>query len=66
MTVRELIEHLQTLDPELRVFTKGYEGGFEDAHFNGAVRNFILDYHTQWWNGPHDEHEGGDTKGIVL
>jgi hypothetical protein len=66
MTVKELIAHLQTLDPELRVFTKGYEGGFEDAHFNGAVRNFILDYHKQWWNGPHDEHERGDTKGIVL
>jgi hypothetical protein len=31
MTVKELIEQLQQLDPDLRVFTRGYEGGYEDA-----------------------------------
>jgi len=30
MTVKELIKHLSELDPELPVFTYGYEGGYND------------------------------------
>ena len=30
MTVKELIEQLQTLDPDLHVFVQGYEGGYND------------------------------------
>ena len=31
MTVKELIEQLQTLDPDLHVFVRGYEGGYDYA-----------------------------------
>jgi hypothetical protein len=67
MTVKELIEHLQTLDPELRVFTRGYEGGYEDAGAPVTIRNFILNYHEQWYYGPHEiTDEYSDIKGIIL
>ncbi len=29
MTVKELIEQLIQLDPDLHVFTQGYEGGYD-------------------------------------
>jgi hypothetical protein len=31
MIVKELIEQLQQLDPELLVFVDGYEGGYDDV-----------------------------------
>ena len=67
MTVKELIEKLQALDPDLRVFTKGYEGGYEDARIRDDIRNFKLDQYQEWYYGPHEiVEEGGDVKGIVL
>jgi len=67
MTVKQLIEHLQTLDPELRVFTRGYEGGYEDADAPATIREFKLNYYGAWCYGPHEVvEEGGDVKGIVL
>lgn len=70
MTVKELIQHLQQLDPDLRVFTAGYEGGYEDATIS-RVRDFELNYHTEWYYGPHelvvDENTNKQTvKGIIL
>ena len=38
MTVKELIEQLQTLDPDLHVFTNGYEGGYEDVVSVGGAK----------------------------
>ena len=32
MIVKELIEYLQTVDPELKVFIKGYEAGYNDVN----------------------------------
>ena len=72
MKVKELIEQLQQLDPDLHVFTTGYEGGFEDVVQVGNVKEFALNYHTQWYYGPHieaePEHRDSYTivKGIVL
>lgn len=75
MTVKELIEQLQTLDPDLRVFTSGYEGGYEDAGPISGIKEIALKYNTEWWYGPHIEAEPsllGPThsfevvKGIVL
>lgn len=54
MTVKELIEKLKEVDPELRLFVRGYEGGVDDAGF-GQVSNFALDYHTDWYYGSHLE-----------
>ena len=72
MTVKELIAELQTLDPDLRVFTSGYEGGYEDAGPISDIKEIALKYNTDWWYGPHveaqTEHRDSYTivKGIVL
>ncbi len=54
MTAKELIEALQALDPETRIFTKGYEGGLEDASPVSIVEEVALDVNKKWWYGPHD------------
>jgi hypothetical protein len=72
MTVKELIEQLQTLDPDLRVFTQGYEGGYEDVVSVGAIREIALNYHDEWYYGPHVEAEAEHkdnyeiVKGVIL
>jgi len=72
MTVKELIEQLQTMDPELYVFTDGYEGGYEDVVSVDNVREIALNYHDEWYYGPHidaeDEHRNTHpiVKGIIL
>ena len=44
MTVKELIEQLQQLDPDLHVFVRGYEGGYDDA---GPIINIVfITYNT--------------------
>ena len=53
MTIKELIEQLQQLDPETHVFVKGYEGGLEYAELKGPAMDIALDVHSEWWYGPH-------------
>ena len=48
MTVKELIEQLQTLDPDLHVFVQGYEGGYDDVGPISNVIDIALDVHTEW------------------
>ena len=55
MTVKELIEQLQTLDPDLHVFTTGYEGGYEDVVSVGGAKEIALDVHTEWYYGKHED-----------
>lgn len=64
MTVKELIEKLQTVNPELMVFIKGYEGGYEDAKFTGEAYDFTLDYHKEWWYGPHKKNTDAELNPI--
>jgi len=72
MTVKELIEQLQTLNPDLHVFTSGYEGGYEDVVSVHNIREVALNYNTEWYYGPHieaeAEHKDSYTivKGVVL
>lgn len=74
MKVGELIEHLQQLDPELHVFVRGYEGGYNDAGPVNSPSNFALDFHDEWYYGDHEvaDYYGVDlekytiVKGIVL
>ena len=75
MTVAELIENLKTMDPELRVFTAGYEGGYNDVVFNPTIRDIALNFHSEWYYGEHEavdviHSETKETheivKGIVL
>lgn len=71
MTIKELIEQLQTLNPELRMFTEGYEGGYDDIN-HIEERNVSLNVHKQWYYGKHDIFRDGDenryetVKGIIL
>lgn len=53
MKVKELIEYLQTQDPELNVFTNGYEGGFDDISTNGEMIDVALNYNKEWYYGKH-------------
>ena len=54
MTVKELIEQLQQLDPDLHVFTQGYEGGYEDVYVDEDVMEIALDVHEEWYYGKHE------------
>lgn len=74
MTVKELIEQLSLLDPELHVFVAGYEGGFHYAKLS-TVKDISLNWYGEWYYGPHEltenlpaesrsQHE--QVKGIVL
>lgn len=62
MTVKELIEQLQTLDPDLHVFTPGYEGGYEDVVSVGDIREIALNHHDEWYYGPHTDVDLVDNK----
>jgi hypothetical protein len=75
MTVKELIEQLQTLDPDLHVFVSGYEGGYNDAGPISNVKEIALNYHTEWYYGNHEDadysllgpnHSFDIVKGIIL
>jgi hypothetical protein len=56
MTVKELIEQLQQLDPDLHVFTEGYEGGYNDiVILEDNILEIALDVHTEWWYGKHED-----------
>ena len=72
MTVKELIEQLQQLDPDLRVFTTGYEGGYNDADPANNIMNIALDYHNEWYYGKYEDASVVDrekytiVKGIIL
>lgn len=65
MTVQELIESLQKLDPDLRVFVDGYEHGFSEFEITGPY-TFELNVNKDWWSGPHEINKNGDVKAIVL
>ena len=65
MTVKELIESLSKIeDQDIRVMTRGYEGGVDDIIIgNGIDNNTIvipaiqyvaLDVNTEWYYGRHE------------
>lgn len=74
MTVKELIEQLQQLDPELHVFVSGYEGGYDYAGPISNIKEIALDYHDAWYYGKHEDVDCNDeirenykiVKGIIL
>jgi hypothetical protein len=74
MTIKELIEKLSELDPELHVFVPGYEGGYHYVDVSKSD-SFCLNVNKEWYYGPHetvafiDEEERPNYKivnGIVL
>lgn len=54
MLVKELIAELQALPQDLRVVTRGYEGGYVDPE---VVNQFelALNVHAESYMGPHEE-----------
>jgi hypothetical protein len=54
MKIKELIEKLQHLDPDLEVVTNGYEGGYK--YVDGSFEPFelALNVHTTGYYGPHE------------
>jgi hypothetical protein len=79
MIIKELIETLSTLDPNLRVATRGYEGGYDDIEWpvgkdSPNVINLALHVNQAWYYGNHEmvseDHQYGANievvKAIVL
>lgn len=73
MTAKQLIETLQQVNPETRIFVPGYEGGYNDATMSN-IQDIALDVHDAWYYGTHEDADHsyyeveGKTivKGIVL
>jgi len=65
MRVKELIEKLEQLDPDLHVMVSGYEGGYHDVEVS-PVRRFKFYQNSAWWYGPHEIVESGGVEGIII
>jgi hypothetical protein len=74
MKVKELIETLSQLDPELMVAIIGYEGGVDEVS-RYELCDVELNVNTEWYYGKHDILENGDkptnkdstiVKGVLL
>jgi hypothetical protein len=51
--VKELIEKLQKLGPELEVMRHGYEGGAENVT-SLNIEQVALDVNEEWYYGKHE------------
>jgi len=61
MKVKELIEELSNMDPDINVYIQGYEDGLEDLEeikVVGVLRD-LNDTKMFWWTGPHEYDSGG-------
>jgi len=65
MTVKELIEYLQTIDPELKVFVKGYEAGYNDVN-NINYEEMVLNMNNIWYYGKHELLRNMEKKDKIL
>jgi hypothetical protein len=65
MTVKELIEQLQILDPESRVFVRGYEAGYDDVN-SIKTAQIVLNVNNVWYYGKHDTLEQENRRDRIL
>ena len=74
MTVKQLIEILSQIeDQNLRVISKGYEGGYDDITFpdnTPLIIDIALDVNPEWYYGNHERvspqhHQYGDHIEVV-
>lgn len=63
MKVKELIEKLQSMDPEEPVIKSGYEGGMVDVT-NVGYCHIELNVNSEWWQGPHELIYEDHPKGV--
>ena len=54
MKVKDLIEALQKLDPELMVVRAGYEGGVTEIN-QVTITRVALNVNEEWYYGEHEE-----------
>ena len=59
MKVKELIELLSQLDPELMVVRSGYEGGVDEIK-KIKIYDIELNVNTEWYYGKHEVLQKGD------
>ena len=59
MKVKELIELLSLLDPELMVVRSGYEGGVDEIK-KIKIYDIELNVNTEWYYGKHEVLQKGD------
>ena len=59
MKVKELIELLSQLDPELMVVRSGYEGGVDEMD-KFEMCDIELNVNTEWYYGKHEILAEGD------
>ena len=74
MKVKELIETLSQMDPELMVVIIGYEGGVDEMD-KYELCDVELNVNTEWYYGKHEILEKGEkpknkdstiVKGVLL
>jgi hypothetical protein len=65
MIVKELIEYLQTIDPELKVFVKGYEAGYNDVNTIDH-EEMVLNVNGVWYYGKHELLRNMEKKDKIL
>ena len=70
MKVKDLIEHLKLINPELMVVRPGYEGGVtEISHVTIIVA--ALNVNEEWYYGEHEqvdshkEHKGAERATVL-
>lgn len=59
MKVKELIEALSQLDPELMVVVAGYEGGVNEVD-KSELCDIELNVNNEWYYGKHEMLAEGD------
>jgi len=72
MTIKQLIEKLSDMDPELEVYIRGYEDGYDDLCVLEPI-TVCKNVNTEWWLGKHEDQQNlkhsdeyEQAKGIVL
>ena len=65
MTVKQLIEKLEKLEPEKMIVVPGYEGGFGELDEVGEIQ-LDLNVNKEWYYGDHEESKDGECHAIFL
>lgn len=65
MTVKELIEKLNTFDQDMIVLVNGYEGGLSDISKIEATK-VNLNVNKEDYLGPHEESPKGSTSAVYI
>ncbi len=65
MTVKELINKLQSYPTDVRVVVEGYEGGYDDIDITRQI-SIKLNVNKEWYYGTHEESEKKNVVHAIL